>query len=93
MFPIPIEFIGHKNKIGVATRFYKIVLDYKQPDLKMTYNLYRCDFSRNTGHRDYGAGDWREDEQEEEVMKGGLDIDGRKWFYLSRLIRLVNQYS
>jgi hypothetical protein len=30
-----MEFIGHKNKVAVAKRFYKIVLDYKQPELKM----------------------------------------------------------
>jgi endonuclease G len=31
----PSEFIGRKNRVAVAKRFYKIILDYKEPELKM----------------------------------------------------------
>ncbi|MCX6983525.1 MAG: DNA/RNA non-specific endonuclease [Lentisphaerae bacterium] len=31
----PLEFIGRKNRVAVAKRFYKIILDYKEPELKM----------------------------------------------------------
>lgn len=32
---VPTEFIGKKNKIGVARRFFKVILDYNEPELKM----------------------------------------------------------
>lgn len=28
-------YIGRKNKVGVAKRFFKVILDYREPDLKM----------------------------------------------------------
>lgn len=31
----PLEFIGRKNRVAVVKRFYKIILDYKEPELKM----------------------------------------------------------
>ncbi|HCE42857.1 MAG TPA: DNA/RNA endonuclease [Lentisphaeria bacterium] len=31
----PSEFIGKKSKVGVAKRFYKVILDNQEPELKM----------------------------------------------------------